>query len=856
MPSTVNGVGTTYYGHSNSQARVGVCRSCGHSGRLESYDTRLWFVVIFIPIIPLGRKRIIDQCPNCQRHFVASKDEYEMSRQLGISAAQEHFRERPSPQTALEVHATLLAYHDHEGAEAFSQEALKQFPTNGELCVGLAAHMEQVGRYADAEKFYDQAWELRPDLPQVRDAQARKKISENKLDEARELLDFLMHAGAGQTYSFGTLDQLAYAYQQQGRHEESLQLYQHLVAEFPFVAQQHQFRKVVQNSEKALGRHETILPQAQGGWLSLLNYKSTVHAPWKKWTAIGSVISALVLIGLFVNNDYKRRHRTIHVLNAFPEAATIQVDNEKPTMINGRGTLTVAEGPHHIKVTGPIQDEIDINPQSTFFDRWMKNSAWVLNLGAREVLCEWRITYAKNAPPSVPRIIANDKFVFIPHVDYIFTDPPAKVEVKNGQQQVIKTQLTVLQQDPADVFPELLKTGPDAALDFAETQLAYVPHNIILLGQYINTAESVKQQNRAEKYLDAGRQRRPIDVNWHRYYQNLLENSQRDEQILAEYTKLLEADPQNGALLYLCGRIEPDDAKAVELLNRATVAGPQLPWPWYALATRSAAAGDWAQAAEEVEKARARKMEPLQVENLRHTVLLASGGAAKLEQEYRDHLKSNPTDARIVLYLCDVLAVTGQPDAARAALANWENSIPPEFRGSASAALSMIQKTVNYQLGDFQAKPAVESQHPATEQIRADLLLAEGQTDLALKNDVLAETVWANSWNALTLSVAFGLQSRGDQADDWRQRAIKLLEAGGQDERRVAKLLQADSPPTLEVARRATHLVNHQLRMLAALAQRFPDSAELYTAEIAKLNISRFPPYQVVQQLVKPAAAE
>lgn len=63
MPTTVNGVGTHYYGRKNRAARISVCRACGRQGMLESYDTRLWFVIVFIPIIPLGRKRIIDQCP-------------------------------------------------------------------------------------------------------------------------------------------------------------------------------------------------------------------------------------------------------------------------------------------------------------------------------------------------------------------------------------------------------------------------------------------------------------------------------------------------------------------------------------------------------------------------------------------------------------------------------------------------------------------------------------------------------------------------------------------------------------------------------------------------------------------------
>ena len=57
MPSTVNGIGTWYYGKDNLVTRNDRCEFCGNYGELKSYDTTLYFVVVFIPLIPLGRKR-------------------------------------------------------------------------------------------------------------------------------------------------------------------------------------------------------------------------------------------------------------------------------------------------------------------------------------------------------------------------------------------------------------------------------------------------------------------------------------------------------------------------------------------------------------------------------------------------------------------------------------------------------------------------------------------------------------------------------------------------------------------------------------------------------------------------------
>ena len=99
--------------------RTAACKSCQRVGNLESYDTRLWFVVVFIPIIPLGRKRIIDKCPSCTRHYVMKADVYEQSKQLQISAGLERFRREPSAGAAIEAHGQLLGFHEHQQAADF-----------------------------------------------------------------------------------------------------------------------------------------------------------------------------------------------------------------------------------------------------------------------------------------------------------------------------------------------------------------------------------------------------------------------------------------------------------------------------------------------------------------------------------------------------------------------------------------------------------------------------------------------------------------------------------------------------------------------------------------------------------------
>src|SRR5438128_214219 len=213
MPTTYNGVGTHYYGKKNLQTHPGVCRQCGGSVTLSSYDTRLWFVVVFIPVIPLGRKRILEQCPACTRHFVLDLEKWEAAKQLEISGALDKFRSNPTPEAAIEAHQQLINFHQISRAAEFRELMCQKFADNPKIHSYLGIVLAQLGKSDEASLYFSRALELRPDLPEARVGVARNLIRTQRLDEARKLLDFLERPGAEQLYSLEPLEQLARGYQ-------------------------------------------------------------------------------------------------------------------------------------------------------------------------------------------------------------------------------------------------------------------------------------------------------------------------------------------------------------------------------------------------------------------------------------------------------------------------------------------------------------------------------------------------------------------------------------------------------------------------------------------------------------------
>ena len=54
--------------------------------------------------------------------------------------------------------------------------------------------------------------------------------------------------------------------------------------------------------------------------------------------------------------------------------------------MSGLGRLAVSEGPHVIKVSGPVNETHNIALESGYFERWFSKPVWILNLGGEAVL--------------------------------------------------------------------------------------------------------------------------------------------------------------------------------------------------------------------------------------------------------------------------------------------------------------------------------------------------------------------------------------------------------------------------------------------------------------------------------------
>ena len=847
MPTTVNGIGTHYYGKGNRSSRTDVCRHCQRSTVLESYDTRLWFVVIFIPVIPLKRTRVIDDCSNCRMHVAIDAATYERSREQAISAALARFSEAPSAETALAAHVTLLAFHDPQGAAGLRREAIARFPNEVELLQGLASHLDEISASDDAIPLHEACLRLQPDLPSARIGVAAQRMADGRPDDARVLLAFLEVPGAGRKHSLDPLRVLAGHYQQDGRHPEALRLCEALLRENPTLGQQRWFRRFVRKSESAQGVLDSILPERERSLLGLFGIgDSGGYARWHRWAAVWGTLLVLVAAGLAISNEYIRRNRTIFVVNACGKPVQVQVDEADPVVCDALGRLTVSEGRHQLKVTGPIQETHDVDIRTGYFDRWSKNSIWVLNPGSEAIVHESTIYYAVNPRPSDRKPISVDPFRFHPHVDYAFEPVPDHLKVEGA-----RITLEWKHSKDLEAFEELLRSNRAAAFAFAERRLRRAPEQNKLIDACLRHAQP-EEFPRIEAMLAAGLDRRPVVVPWHRAYQNLAEFERKDRDMIAVYDRLTGAEPTNASLLYLRGRIDPDWEKQESIFRRTIELDPRLPWPWMALGGRAEAGARWDEAVRCLLKAQDLGIDPELIRSSLQTARLGADGALALVAELRIQLSSQPFDVGAVISLCEALAVADQAGQITAEINAWQNratpTIPVEVIGTVRA-LGL------YYAGRFEECAARCRLVPS---LKSGALHLESLLALKKVKEVTADPAFsgilADPRFALSASLAFVMENQPDEASRWRDTAIANMANASRGMRRAAQILADAAPTPAAEFDRIQMDADWKAVVLLIQGERHPAKRSECLASAVRFNVRRRPPYHLIRQGIERAS--
>ena len=849
MPTTINGVGTTYFGKRNRRQFDGVCQFCHQPVKLENYETRLVFSVVFVPLIPLAKKQVLNYCPRCRRHMVVSFSQWRKARQEAIEATSAELAENEhDPDAAIKMHGTFEAFQQAEEAARFAEAMLTLFGDVARVQFYLGAWYERVGRKADADQCFARAFALEPSNMPYKRAVAIGQIEQGNLPRARALLaDF---EPSSQAFEPALFILLAQAHQRQQQHEAALDLFKLLVASRPALVDDKAFRKAVRISERALGQPASLVPREPF-------YRSRVL-----WAAAAAV---LLLAGFLGGNFYVRNHRTLHLVNGLPMPIVVEVDGSRTIAIGpqGRASLAVAEGAHRAVVTEPKLGfaPVDFELGSHWFAGLFRSPAFVVDPSRSAALFWQEVFYMAppaQAPPGQSRIHVGEAFVTYPDVDYAFQEFPAWLSVERNQ-KLRKTRID-LYSAPASTLIAALLAAPNLtgdALGFAENHLQALPDDIMLLSGYWAIARRQNQLPRSRDFLAARLGERPVLVHWHRMYQTVQDELGNADALVEQYDAWLAADPTNSALVYLRGRCDPDRNAALEFYQRAIAADPRNPFPHFAKSGTLLARGDFAAAKAEASAACDLRPDDPQMKMQLTKIRIALREFDDLEAESREALRKNPLSIADHEQLFGVLVAAGNADQAPRTLADFFQRAQALNPQQASALTEHLRYALLYFQGDFQglltatAPPAFPNKEALPRDWALPRYWAEFELRQAVKppaglNPIQAEH---DGYSLLCQSLAWAEQGDAAAAAEAQVQAIDQFRAGRSDERRVADILAKGGGSEQDLDNLPLD-PTHKCIVLVAMAERSSDRAAALLDLADKLNFERQFPQHFLKRTI------
>jgi tetratricopeptide (TPR) repeat protein len=246
-----------YYGKRNPRTHEGVCESCKKRVQLVDYETTLFFVVIYIPLIPLGRKQLLNACPACQVHRALPARKWQKIKQTSLEESTAQLaQEMDNPEAGLKHLYALSGFGELDEAKDLAEAMENQHAKDAEILFALGAWHEHCKHKADADRCFQAAYLLEPQNPTLIRAQGLTLMEQGQLDEARGLLNVLKPPHPSfDPIVFSTLGK---AFQDRQRHAEALELFE-IAASVPEMQRSKAFQELVRKSEKAIGRRDTSL---------------------------------------------------------------------------------------------------------------------------------------------------------------------------------------------------------------------------------------------------------------------------------------------------------------------------------------------------------------------------------------------------------------------------------------------------------------------------------------------------------------------------------------------------------------------------------------------------------------------
>jgi tetratricopeptide (TPR) repeat protein len=391
--------------------------------------------------------------------------------------------------------------------------------------------------------------------------------------------------------------------------------------------------------------------------------------------------------------------------------------------------------------------------------------------------------------------------------------------------------------------------GNAAASELAKRHLLLEPEQ----ADYLGTLERVSSKQETVDFLRQGLAKRPLLMQWHRYYQGAMDRLGRFDEVEREYDQMLARDPQNKDLMYLAGRATSDLEKNLSLNRKAVEGESPCPYAMYSLSSYHLGVGEFGQALDYVSRAVKLLPKADEIRTYQKFALLA----AQKHDEYLNVASAEqtmPFPYSQVGFSDEVYVHTimGQSGNAKDAINRMDKHLAAVMGSEyAKSQVARVRAQVDYLGGNAAAfAKALSSADNPSDKLTSHL--ASG--DLAAAEKELAQLREPDADVHLLIYLAAIQDGKRDVADKHLKSAIDLLEKGDRDDRPLAAALRGKADRPIEQLLRLRSPPMEKVVRVTALGLADPAARDKCFALARKLNFDRrFPHLLVKQHLDAPA---
>ncbi|MGA7616457.1 MAG: tetratricopeptide repeat protein [Thermoanaerobaculia bacterium] len=588
MPYTLNGIGTHYYGKGNPTSFSDTCRFCGRNATISSYDTRECVCIFFIPVIPLKKHRILDECSRCRKHHRIALQDFKNAVDSDSRPLREAVERNPKdPAARIALVQALLSFQMWSEAEREADAGLAECPSADLYLLAGQIRMQR-NHLGDALPLFERAAALEPTNAAIQYSLGWSLFKLNRVEDA--IVPLQRAAARSDDRRADYL--LGLSFHRQQRWAEALAAFEKVSRSQQDPSKDKGLLRLIGDCKKRLNYPLSDLERKASRRVWPFGRKPRIRTSGRARSVSGPLVVGVLAFAAIVIAVgiafWNRSHVPLYIGNGFGKQITVRIDGKslvvpggpplKTTIAPGRHTLVALAG-------GTTIESFDAEVSDDgLWDALFGSRFLVYNPDEREIYRRARIGYAVRRDESTydEEIIAGKRFFEVKNVDFVFTAPPDSIDIDEHAGKASRVAFDVA----ADVAYEDYgfwchqQKQTVEALRLLRKAVAIEPcssrarENLIAVIHDSESAESALAE------IEPWKKTCPNDVvEPNRTYQDLMWDLGRNEELTRDYGARVAAHPDSAIWHYLYGRIVGNPEAALQEYRRASALDPSFILP-------------------------------------------------------------------------------------------------------------------------------------------------------------------------------------------------------------------------------------------------------------------------------------